>query len=178
VQAQELPRMEKAKGAKMKIEEMSIQELVDKLLEFPNIHRTNLTAAKAEILRRFAEKDEQIRELEEIQKMDIEKANKILFEKFSEYFAVNEWTPESGFENQLDFYIHESWKREPVASNLKKQIADPQKQIEDLKYTVRLAYGWVKEYSNDSDNATHAKRVLNNEIISWQFDNLTQKERG
>jgi len=51
------------------------------------------------------------------------------------------------------------------------------KQVSDLQYTIRLSYGWIKEYNNDADNATHAKRILNNTILSWQSHNLTQEER-
>ena len=58
-----------------------------------------------------------------------------------------------------------------------RRLAEAESQLEKLKYTVRLASTWLGEYINDSDNATHAKRILQNEIISWQSDGLTMEER-
>ena len=37
-------------------------------------------------------------------------------------------------------------------------------QIAELRQTMTLAYYWVKEYSDDSENATHTKRVLLNAL--------------
>lgn len=44
----------------------------------------------------------------------------------------------------------------------------PSEEVESLRYTIRLALHWLQEYKNDSDNATHAKRVLAN--AKYAFD--------
>ena len=53
---------------------------------------------------------------------------------------------------------------------IKDKNASLKSQVEGLKYTIRLSYGWLKEYSNDADNGTHAKRILHNAILSWKPD--------
>lgn len=35
-----------------------------------------------------------------------------LYSAFSKYYDVNRWSPESGFKCPLEFYIHETWKRD------------------------------------------------------------------
>ena len=50
----------------------------------------------------------------ELKKLEaqIDDVNNNLYEKFFNYYDVNKWTPKSGFENPLDFYIHETTKRD------------------------------------------------------------------
>lgn len=40
-------------------------------------------------------------------------------------------------------------------------------QLEGLKQTIRTARAWLAVYKKDSDNATHAKRMLGNAIHTF-----------
>jgi len=100
------------------------------------IHHLKARRIVDEILARFSTLEEKVKELE---------GN--LYKKFSECYEVNKWTPESGFENQLDFYIHESWKREPVVAHLKAENASLKSQVEGLKKKLKpTGYHDVDEF--------------------------------
>jgi hypothetical protein len=100
---------------------MTNEELINRFSDNPYDD-----SLEAEILSRLNRLDEVEKENKELKEG--------LFEKFSECYEVNKWTPESGFDSQLDFYIHESWKREPVVDKLRKQV-------ENLECTERLKEG-------------------------------------
>jgi hypothetical protein len=108
---------------------------------------------------------------------EVEKENKELkeglFEKFSECYEVNKWTPESGFDSQLDFYIHESWKREPVVDKLRKQV-------EDLKCCgncINYIYDMEEDHHYCNKNIFHGKRHAGICSNNWQSDTMTSEER-
>jgi len=100
---------------------------------------------------------------------ELEKENKELkeglFEKFSECYEVNKWTPESGFDSQLDFYIHESWKREPVVDKLRKQV-------ENLECCGNCRLDRTPDCPKKDEWTVGCERCDN-----WQSDNMTKEER-
>lgn len=89
-------------------------------------------------------------------------SDEALLEKFTEYFEVNEWTPESGFSDPLNFYIHEVWKRNPVVTELKKQV-------ENLK-----CCGNCKDYKRIGCTGVEKEMYCDN----WQSDNMTREARN
>lgn len=48
------------------------------------------------------------------------------------------------------------------------RLAQRHGELRKAKYTISLAMTYLNEYENDADKATHAKRALHNEILSWR----------
>jgi hypothetical protein len=91
--------------------------------------------------------------------------SKKLFEKFSNYYDVNEWTPESGFDNPLDFYIHETTKRDLKFTALEAENASLQKQLNiaaKIKGDNKEEFDWAILTQIDeleTENASLSQRV-------------------
>ncbi len=125
------------KGEEMKVEGMSLEELLDELRINIRIHETNnsdTSQKKADdcenqILNRFNNLTDKVKELEN----EAEVTNDDLYVSFMTYYELNRWTPESGFEKPIDFYIHEIWKRNPRVAALEAENAALKSQVEGLK---------------------------------------------
>jgi predicted nuclease with TOPRIM domain len=107
---------------------------------------------------------------------EVEKENKELkeglFEKFSQYYEVNEYFPDNGFDNPLDFYIHETWKRKP-------KVAELSKQVEDLKCCGNCKHYKLFYRGADGECLETKKDCLFpcEYHQCWQSDTMTREDR-
>lgn len=49
-------------------------------------------------------------------------------------------------------------------SSLRSQLSKMEEENKRMKQTILTAHYWLGNYTNDADNATHAKRILHNAI--------------
>jgi len=135
----------------MKIEEMTINELITEAIMQNRIYDQNdsptaigkADACEAQILSRYSALEEKVKEL-------VKYSNKLA-----------DGFPEGMLPKDIENVKNAN-------AELASENASLKSQVEDMKYTIRLSHGWLKEYSNDADNGTHAKRILHNAILSWK----------
>lgn len=63
--------------------------------------------------------------------------------------------------------------------NLRQKLAAAEKAEQDHLYTLRLAHCFLREYRDDTEGATHAKRVIENAVFAIDGepgDDLAKKE--
>ena len=63
----------------------------------------------------------------------------------------------SSFESSLDMALRRS---EEMIDRIEAAAEKRDQRAEMRRDTIRAAHFWLKDYTNDADNATHAKRIL------------------